>query len=151
MGVREEVTGITIKDPDMAVSTGYLVPILKKLGELELNVLHLPTGESELTLYIANDSYEGRLLPHDIIYELVRDALKPSATIENVDYGSSIIGMVGEGMNGRLEHKIKSVLIDNKINVSHINNGSEVSVYYLVPREDLKIAVKLLYNSFFRN
>ena len=148
IGLREAVTNITITDPTMADTPGYVAKVLEQIAQMDINLLHMRSGENQITLYIADDSYKGKFRPDEIVSRISNNTGVDSNAIE-VEYNKSILGVIGEGIDARLQHKIQGVLLDNDIRMLPYVDSSSVSVYFVVHREDAKKAANVLYNAFF--
>lgn len=149
IGLREAVTNITITDPTMADTPGYVAKVLEQIAQMNINLLHIRSGENQISLYIADDSYKGKFKPNEIVNQIASNTGINCNSIE-VGYNESILGVIGEGIDARLQHKIQGVLLDNNIRMLPYVDSSNVSAYFVVHRDDVAKAANVLYDAFFK-
>ncbi len=143
IGVRENVTYFTFEDPRMINMQGYIANLSRTLTDLGLNIVRSPEGEGQLTYYIDDKSFVGRLHPHDILYELSRKGYNLSR--ENIGR-KSLITLSGEGLSdGRIKAKAFTLLAD-QFPTADLVGSSKVSVTYAVDREQLTPAVRIMHD-----
>ncbi|KXT84881.1 Aspartokinase [Streptococcus sp. DD11] len=127
---------------------GFGRKVLQILEELNIGWEHMPTGIDDLSIILR----ERELTPikeEEILRQLLQKAEVDHAEIE---HDLSIIMIVGEKMKSRIgvTATATKALSENKINIQMMSQGSsEVSIMFVVNKEQEKAAIRALYRAFF--
>ena len=127
---------------------GFGRKALQILEDLNIGWEHMPTGIDDLSIILR----ERELTPikeEEILRQLVQKAEVDFAEIE---HDLSIIMIVGEKMKSQIgvTATATKALSDNKINIQMMSQGSsEVSIMFVVNKNQEKAAIRALYKAFF--
>ena len=127
---------------------GFGRKVLQILEELNIGWEHMPTGIDDLSIILR----ERELTPikeEEILRQLVQKAEVDHAEIE---HDLSIIMIVGEKMKRHIGVTATATraLSENNINIQMMSQGSsEVSIMFVVHKDQEKAALKALYQAFF--
>lgn len=127
---------------------GFGRKALQILEDLNIGWEHMPTGIDDLSIILR----ERELTPikeEEILRQLVQKAEVDYAEIE---HDLSIIMIVGEKMKSHIGVTATATraLSDNKINIQMMSQGSsEVSIMFVVNKNQEKEAIRALYKAFF--
>ena len=127
---------------------GFGRKALQILEDLNIGWEHMPTGIDDLSIILR----ERELTPikeEEILRQLVQKAEVDHAEIE---HGLSIIMIVGEKMKSHIGVTATATraLSENNINIQMMSQGSsEVSIMFVVQKDQEKAAIKALYHAFF--
>ena len=127
---------------------GFGRKALQILEDLNIGWEHMPTGIDDLSIILR----ERELTPikeEEILRQLVQKAEVDFAEIE---HDLSIIMIVGEKMKSQIgvTATATKALSDNKINIQMMSQGSsEVSIMFVVNKNQEKEAIRALYKAFF--
>ena len=127
---------------------GFGRRVLQILEDLNIGWEHMPTGIDDLSIILR----ERELTPikeEEILRQLVQKAEVDHAEIE---HDLSIIMIVGEKMKSHIgvTATATKALSENKINIQMMSQGSsEVSIMFVVEKNQEKAAIRALYQAFF--
>ena len=127
---------------------GFGRKVLQILEDLNIGWEHMPTGIDDLSIILR----ERELTPikeEEILRQLVQKAEVDHAEIE---HDLSIIMIVGEKMKRHIGVTATATraLSENNINIQMMSQGSsEVSIMFVVHKDQEKAALKALYQAFF--
>ena len=127
---------------------GFGRRVLKILEDLNIGWEHMPTGIDDLSIILR----ERELTPikeEEILRQLVQKAEVDHAEIE---HDLSIIMIVGEKMKSHIgvTATATKALSENNINIQMMSQGSsEVSIMFVVEKNQEKAAIRALYRAFF--
>ena len=127
---------------------GFGRRVLKILEDLNIGWEHMPTGIDDLSIILR----ERELTPikeEEILRQLVQKAEVDHAEIE---HDLSIIMIVGEKMKSHIgvTATATKALSENNINIQMMSQGSsEVSIMFVVKKNQEKAAIRALYRAFF--
>ena len=127
---------------------GFGRKVLQILEELNIGWEHMPTGIDDLSIILR----ERELTPikeEEILRQLTQKLEVDHAEIE---HDLSIIMIVGEKMKRHIgvTASAAKALSENKINIQMMSQGSsEVSIMFVVNKEEEKAALRALYKAFF--
>ena len=122
--------------------------VLQILEDLNIGWEHMPTGIDDLSIILR----ERELTPikeEEILRQLVQKAEVDHAEIE---HDLSIIMIVGEKMKSHIgvTATATKALSENNINIQMMSQGSsEVSIMFVVEKNQEKAAIRALYRAFF--
>lgn len=126
---------------------GFGRKILQILEELNIGWEHMPTGIDDLSIILRSRQLTP-IKEEEILRQLVQKAKVDHAEIE---HDLSIIMIVGEKMKSHIGVTATATraLSENKINIQMMSQGSsEVSIMFVVNKDQEKAAIKALYNAF---
>lgn len=129
---------------------GFGRKILSILEEYGISYEHMPSGIDDLTIVIRQHQLTGKNeaeLLNRLKVELLAEEIK-------VEHNLALIMIVGEGMrhNVGTTARAAKALATAGVNIEMINQGSsEVSMMFGVKEPEAKIAVKALYEEFFKH
>ncbi|MFR7058183.1 ACT domain-containing protein, partial [Streptococcus pneumoniae] len=118
------------------------------LEELNIGWEHMPTGIDDLSIILRSRELTP-IKEEEILRQLVQKTKVDHAEIE---HDLSIIMIVGEKMKSHIGVTATATraLSENKINIQMMSQGSsEVSIMFVVNKDQEKAAIKALYNAFF--
>ena len=127
---------------------GFGRRVLQILEDLNIGWEHMPTGIDDLSIILR----ERELTPikeEEILRQLVQKAEVDHAEIE---HNLSIIMIVGEKMKSHIgvTATATKALSENNINIQMMSQGSsEVSIMFVVEKNQEKAAIRALYQAFF--
>ena len=127
---------------------GFGRRVLQILEDLNIGWEHMPTGIDDLSIILR----ERELTPikeEEILRQLVQKAEVDHAEIE---HDLSIIIIVGEKMKSHIgvTATATKALSENNINIQMMSQGSsEVSIMFVVKKNQEKAAIRALYRAFF--
>ena len=127
---------------------GFGRRVLQILEDLNIGWEHMPTGIDDLSIILR----ERELTPikeEEILRQLVQKAEVDHAEIE---HDLSIIMIVGEKMKSHIgvTATATKALSENNINIQMMSQGSsEVSIMFVVEKNQEKAAIRALYQAFF--
>ena len=127
---------------------GFGRRVLQILEDLNIGWEHMPTGIDDLSIILR----ERELTPikeEEILRQLVQKAEVDHAEIE---HNLSIIMIVGEKMKSHIgvTATATKALSENNINIQMMSQGSsEVSIMFVVEKNQEKAAIRALYRAFF--
>ncbi len=127
---------------------GFGRRVLQILEDLNIGWEHMPTGIDDLSIILR----ERELTPikeEEILRQLVQKAEVDHAEIE---HDLSIIMIVGEKMKSHIgvTATATKALSENNINIQMMSQGSsEVSIMFVVEKNQEKAAIRALYRAFF--
>ena len=127
---------------------GFGRRVLQILEDLNIGWEHMPTGIDDLSIILR----ERELTPikeEEILRQLVQKAEVDHAEIE---HDLSIIMIVGEKMKSHIgvTATATKALSENNINIQMMSQGSsEVSIMFVVKKNQEKAAIRALYRAFF--
>ena len=127
---------------------GFGKRVLQILEDLNIGWEHMPTGIDDLSIILR----ERELTPikeEEILRQLVQKAEVDHAEIE---HDLSIIMIVGEKMKSHIgvTATATKALSENNINIQMMSQGSsEVSIMFVVEKNQEKAAIRALYRAFF--
>ena len=127
---------------------GFGRKILQILEDLNIGWEHMPTGIDDLSVILRSRELTP-IKEEEIIRQLVQKAEVDHAEIE---HDLSIIMIVGEKMKSHIGVTATATraLSENKINIQMMSQGSsEVSIMFVVHKDQEKAAIKALYQAFF--
>lgn len=127
---------------------GFGRKVLQILEELNIGWEHMPTGIDDLSIILRSRQLTP-IKKEEILRQLVQKAKVDHAEIE---HDLSIIMIVGEKMKSHIGVTATATraLSENKINIQMMSQGSsEVSIMFVVNKDQEKAAIKALYNAFF--
>ena len=127
---------------------GFGRKILQILEDLNIGWEHMPTGIDDLSIILRSRELTP-IKEEEILRQLVQKAEVDHAEIE---HDLSIIMIVGEKMKSHIGVTATATraLSENKINIQMMSQGSsEVSIMFVVNKEQEKAAIKALYHAFF--
>ncbi|CIV80555.1 aspartate kinase [Streptococcus pneumoniae] len=127
---------------------GFGRKVLQILEELNIGWEHMPTGIDDLSIILRSRQLTP-IKEEEILRQLVQKAKVDHAEIE---HDLSIIMIVGEKMKSHIGVTATATraLSENKINIQMMSQGSsEVSIMFVVNKDQEKAAIKALYNAFF--
>lgn len=129
---------------------GFGRRVLQILEDLNISWEHMPTGIDDLSIILR----ERELTPikeEEILRQLVQKAEVDHAEIE---HDLSIIMIVGEKMKSHIgvTATATKALSENNINIQMMSQGSsEVSIMFVVEKNQEKAAIRALYRAFFES
>ena len=129
---------------------GFGRRVLQILEDLNIGWEHMPTGIDDLSIILR----ERELTPikeEEILRQLVQKAEVDHAEIE---HDLSIIMIVGEKMKSHIgvTATATKALSENNINIQMMSQGSsEVSIMFVVEKNQEKAAIRALYSAFFED
>ncbi|MDV8461083.1 aspartate kinase [Streptococcus pneumoniae] len=126
---------------------GFGRKVLQILEELNIGWEHMPTGIDDLSIILRSRQLTP-IKEEEILRQLVQKAKVDHAEIE---HDLSIIMIVGEKMKSHIGVTATATraLSENKINIQMMSQGSsEVSIMFVVNKDQEKAAIKALYNAF---
>ncbi|RSI43939.1 Aspartokinase 3 [Streptococcus sanguinis] len=129
---------------------GFGRRVLQILEDLNIGWEHMPTGIDDLSIILR----ERELTPikeEEILRQLVQKAEVDHAEIE---HDLSIIMIVGEKMKSHIgvTATATKALSENNINIQMMSQGSsEVSIMFVVEKNQEKAAIRALYRAFFES
>lgn len=127
---------------------GFGRKVLQILEDLNISFEHMPTGIDDLSIVLK----ETELTPikeQEILDRLIRQVQVDDVSIER---DLSIIVIVGENMKNQIgvTATATKAISEANINLQMISQGSsEVSVMFVIKKEQEKEAIKALYHAFF--
>ena len=127
---------------------GFGRKVLQILEDLNIGWEHMPTGIDDLSIILRSRELTP-IKEEEILRQLVQNAEVDHAEIE---HDLSIIMIVGEKMKSHIGVTATATraLSENKINIQMMSQGSsEVSIMFVVNKDQEKAAIKALYNAFF--
>ncbi|CJD69312.1 aspartate kinase [Streptococcus pneumoniae] len=127
---------------------GFGRKVLQILEELNIGWEHMPTGIDDLSIILRSRQLTP-IKEEEILRQLVQKAKVDHAEIE---HDLSIIMIVGEKMKSHIGVTATATraLSENKINIQMMSQGSsEVSIMFVVNKDQEKAAIKALYYAFF--
>ena len=127
---------------------GFGRKVLQILEDLNIGWEHMPTGIDDLSIILRSRELTP-IKEEEILRQLVQKAEVDHAEIE---HDLSIIMIVGEKMKSHIGVTATATraLSENKINIQMMSQGSsEVSIMFVVHKDQEKAAIKALYNAFF--
>ena len=127
---------------------GFGRKILQILEDLNIGWEHMPTGIDDLSVILRSRELTP-IKEEEIIRQLIQKAEVDHAEIE---HDLSIIMIVGEKMKSHIGVTATATraLSENKINIQMMSQGSsEVSIMFVVHKDQEKAAIKALYQAFF--
>ena len=127
---------------------GFGRKVLQILEDLNISWEHMPTGIDDLSIILRSRELTP-IKEEEILRQLVQNAEVDHAEIE---HDLSIIMIVGEKMKSHIGVTATATraLSENKINIQMMSQGSsEVSIMFVVHKDQEKAAIKALYNAFF--
>ncbi|TVW85224.1 aspartate kinase, partial [Streptococcus pneumoniae] len=127
---------------------GFGRKVLQILEELNIGWEHMPTGIDDLSIILRSRELTP-IKEEEILRQLVQKTKVDQAEIE---HDLSIIMIVGEKMKSHIGVTATATraLSENKINIQMMSQGSsEVSIMFVVNKDQEKAAIKALYNAFF--
>ena len=127
---------------------GFGRKVLQILEDLNIGWEHMPTGIDDLSIILRSRELTP-IKEEEILRQLVQKAEVDHAEIE---HDLSIIMIVGEKMKSHIGVTATATraLSENKINIQMMSQGSsEVSIMFVVNKEQEKAAIKALYQAFF--
>lgn len=127
---------------------GFGRKVLQILEELNIGWEHMPTGIDDLSIILRSRELTP-IKEEEILRQLVQKTKVDHAEIE---HDLSIIMIVGEKMKSHIGVTATATraLSENKINIQMMSQGSsEVSIMFVVNKDQEKAAIKALYNAFF--
>lgn len=126
---------------------GFGRKVLQILEELNIGWEHMPTGIDDLSIILRSRQLTP-IKEEEILRQLVQKTKVDHAEIE---HDLSIIMIVGEKMKSHIGVTATATraLSENKINIQMMSQGSsEVSIMFVVNKDQEKAAIKALYNAF---
>ena len=127
---------------------GFGRKVLQVLEDLNISWEHMPTGIDDLSIILRSRELTP-IKEQEILKQLTQKLEVDSAEIE---HNLSIIMIVGEKMKSQVgvTATATKALSDNQINIQMISQGSsEVSIMFVVNKEQEEKAIKSLYEAFF--
>ncbi|HFR5576132.1 TPA: aspartate kinase [Streptococcus pneumoniae] len=132
---------------------GFGRKVLQILEELNIGWEHMPTGIDDLSIILRSRELTP-IKEEEILRQLVQKTKVDHAEIEHDLSIIMIVGImiVGEKMKSHIGVTATATraLSENKINIQMMSQGSsEVSIMFVVNKDQEKAAIKALYNAFF--
>ena len=127
---------------------GFGRKVLQILEDLNIGWEHMPTGIDDLSIILRSRELTP-IKEEEILRQLVQKAEVDHAEIE---HDLSIIMIVGEKMKRHIGVTATATraLSENNINIQMMSQGSsEVSIMFVVHKDQEKAALKALYQAFF--
>ena len=156
-GATVPVVGIASDDKFVSINmskylmnreVGFGRKVLQILEDLNIGWEHMPTGIDDLSIILRSRELTP-IKEEEILRQLVQKAEVDHAEIE---HDLSIIMIVGEKMKSHIGVTATATraLSENKINIQMMSQGSsEVSIMFVVNKDQEKAAIKALYHAFF--
>lgn len=129
---------------------GFGRKFLQILEELNISWEHMPTGIDDLSIILRSRELTP-IKEQEILKQLTQKLEVDTAEIE---HDLSIIMIVGENMKSQVgvTATAAKALSENEINIQMISQGSsEVSIMFVVSKDQEEKAIKALYDAFFSN
>ena len=129
---------------------GFGRKFLQILEDLNISWEHMPTGIDDLSIILRSRELTP-IKEQEILKQLTQKLEVDTAEIE---HDLSIIMIVGENMKSQVgvTATAAKALSENEINIQMISQGSsEVSIMFVVSKDQEEKAIKALYNAFFSN
>ena len=129
---------------------GFGRKFLQILEDLNISWEHMPTGIDDLSIILRSRELTP-IKEQEILKQLTQKLEVDTAEIE---HDLSIIMIVGEKMKSHVgvTATAAKALSENEINIQMISQGSsEVSIMFVVSKDQEEKAIKALYNAFFSN
>ena len=129
---------------------GFGRKVLQILEDLNISWEHMPTGIDDLSIILRSRELTP-IKEQEILKQLTQRLEVDTAEIE---HDLSIIMIVGEKMKSQVgvTATAAKALSENEINIQMISQGSsEVSIMFVVSKDQEEKAIKALYNAFFPN
>lgn len=129
---------------------GFGRKFLQILEDLNISWEHMPTGIDDLSIILRSRELTP-IKEQEILKQLTQKLEVDTAEIE---HDLSIIMIVGENMKSQVgvTATAAKALSENEINIQMISQGSsEVSIMFVVSKDQEERAIKALYNAFFSN
>ena len=129
---------------------GFGRKFLQILEDLNISWEHMPTGIDDLSIILRSRELTP-IKEQEILKQLTQKLEVDTAEIE---HDLSIIMIVGENMKSQVgvTATAAKALSENEINIQMISQGSsEVSIMFVVSKDQEEKAIKALYDAFFSN
>ena len=129
---------------------GFGRKVLQVLEDLNISWEHMPTGIDDLSIILRSRELTP-IKEQEILKQLTQKLEVDKAEIE---HDLSIIMLVGEKMKSQVgvTATAAKALSENEVNIQMISQGSsEVSIMFVVSKNQEEKAIKALYNAFFSN
>lgn len=129
---------------------GFGRKFLQILEDLNISWEHMPTGIDDLSIILRSRELTP-IKEQEILKQLTQKLEVDTAEIE---HDLSIIMIVGENMKSQVgvTATAAKALSENEINIQMISQGSsEVSIMFVVSKDEEEKAIKALYDAFFSN
>ena len=129
---------------------GFGRKVLQVLEDLNISWEHMPTGIDDLSIILRSRELTP-IKEQEILKQLTQKLEVDTAEIE---HDLSIIMIVGEKMKSQVgvTATAAKALSENEVNIQMISQGSsEVSIMFVVSKNQEEKAIKALYNAFFSN
>ena len=129
---------------------GFGRKVLQVLEDLNISWEHMPTGIDDLSIILRSRELTP-IKEQEILKQLTQKLEVDKAEIE---HDLSIIMIVGEKMKSQVgvTATAAKALSENEVNIQMISQGSsEVSIMFVVSKNQEEKAIKALYNAFFSN
>ena len=129
---------------------GFGRKVLQILEDLNISWEHMPTGIDDLSIILRSRELTP-IKEQEILKQLTQKLEVDTAEIE---HDLSIIMIVGEKMKSQVgvTATAAKALSENEVNIQMISQGSsEVSIMFVVSKNQEEKAIKALYNAFFSN
>lgn len=129
---------------------GFGRKFLQILEDLNISWEHMPTGIDDLSIILRSRELTP-IKEQEILKQLTQKLEVDTAEIE---HDLSIIMIVGEKMKSQVgvTATAAKALSENEINIQMISQGSsEVSIMFVVSKDQEEKAIKALYDAFFSN
>ena len=129
---------------------GFGRKVLQILEDLNISWEHMPTGIDDLSIILRSRELTP-IKEQEILKQLTQKLEVDTAEIE---HDLSIIMIVGEKMKSQVgvTATAAKALSENEVNIQMISQGSsEVSIIFVVSKDQEEKAIKALYQAFFPN
>ena len=129
---------------------GFGRKVLQILEDLNISWEHMPTGIDDLSIILRSRELTP-IKEQEILKQLTQKLEVDTAEIE---HDLSIIMIVGEKMKSQVgvTATAAKALSENEVNIQMISQGSsEVSIMFVVSKDQEEKAIKALYQAFFPN
>ncbi len=148
----DSIALISMEGSGMIGIPGYSSKLFAALAEKGINIILITQASSVHTMCIAiaeSDAEQAkRVIDERFAYEISLGKIEPL----NVEYGFSIISLVGDGMKNQagISGKMFDSLASSGVNIRAIAQGSsEKNVSAVVNTDDIKTAVNIIHKEFF--
>ncbi|MGV8151670.1 MAG: aspartate kinase [Candidatus Nanoarchaeia archaeon] len=164
LGVRnidpgEVITGVACKKPYLSMSLvktfmnseiGFGRKVLEILEDFNVSYEHSPTGIDSMSLLIHQDYFKEPCILNEVRNRMMNELKLESCEIE---HNFSLVSIVGLGMQYSLDADIRILTSLRKAGIDRrmLNEGAkDLSLFIGVNEEQSDLAVKAIYDEFFR-
>ncbi|MFI3287125.1 MAG: bifunctional aspartate kinase/homoserine dehydrogenase I [Rikenellaceae bacterium] len=148
----DSIALISMEGSGMIGIPGYSSRLFSALAQKGINIILITQASSVHTMCIAiaaSDAEEAKVaIDREFVYEISLGKIEPLS----VEYGYSIISLVGDGMKSQagISGKMFESLATSGVNIRAIAQGSsEKNVSAVVSTEDIVTAVNIIHKEFF--